>query len=103
MKTQSNSLDDLQLAQQSLANADAFAELYQRSKDSESKHHALEQALTLLSQTEFSVAHLSVATAIAKYGTDKQVQQVMPFIKGFLETEAGQEIQELLKQRVASS
>ncbi len=30
MKTQSNSLDDLQLAQEALADADAFAELYQR-------------------------------------------------------------------------
>lgn len=30
METQSNSLDDLQLTQQALANADAFAELYHR-------------------------------------------------------------------------
>ena len=57
-----------------------LAELYQRNQDSEATHKALEQALRLLNQTEFSVARLSVGTTVAKFGTDTQLTQVMPFI-----------------------
>jgi DNA-binding SARP family transcriptional activator/predicted negative regulator of RcsB-dependent stress response len=76
-----------------------LAELYQREKNSSGTKKALDAALNLLSHTEFSVAHISVGTAVAKYGTDTQVKQVMPFLKEHLETEAGQEMNKLLTSR----
>jgi DNA-binding SARP family transcriptional activator len=76
-----------------------LAELYQRGKDTKATRKALESALTLLAQTEFSVAHLSVGTAIAKYGTEAQVKAVLPFLEAHLQTEAGQEIQKFLQER----
>jgi tetratricopeptide (TPR) repeat protein len=76
-----------------------LAELYERDKDGEAVTKALEQATGLLTQTEFSVAHLSVGTAVAKYGTDDQLKRVMPFVEPYLETEAGQEIRGLLPAR----
>ncbi len=76
-----------------------LAELYQRSKDNKSTKKALEEALQLLPQTEFSVAHLSVGTAVANYGTESQVTAVLPFVKEHLGTEAGQTIQQLLQKR----
>jgi DNA-binding SARP family transcriptional activator len=80
-----------------------LAELYQRGNKPEAVARALAQALQLLPQTEFSVAHLSVGTAVAKYGTDRQVEQVTPFLKEYLETDAGGEIRALLTARNKSS
>lgn len=76
-----------------------LAELYQRSQNHEAMTHALDQAIQLLAQTEFSVAHLSVGTTVAKYGTDAQLGRVMPFIEKYLETDAGQQIRSLLGAR----
>jgi DNA-binding SARP family transcriptional activator/predicted negative regulator of RcsB-dependent stress response len=76
-----------------------LAELYQREKESEATTNALNQAIHLLPQTEFSVAHLSVGTAVAKYGTDTQLTQLMPFIEKYLETDAGQGLRTLLATR----
>jgi DNA-binding SARP family transcriptional activator len=76
-----------------------LAELYERGKDSSATHRALDEALTLLPQTEFSVAYLSVGTAVAKYGSEEQIKQVIPFIEGYLETEAGQSIKNVLAAR----
>jgi DNA-binding SARP family transcriptional activator/predicted negative regulator of RcsB-dependent stress response len=73
-----------------------LSELYERDKEREAVAKALNQALNQLPQTEFSVAHLSVGTAVAKYGTEDQIKQVMPFIETYLETDAGQEIKNLL-------
>lgn len=76
-----------------------LAELYHRDKDTKAMKKALEEAVNLLPQTEFSVAHLSVGTVVAKYGSEAQIKGVMPFLQPHLNTETGQEIQKLLENR----
>jgi DNA-binding SARP family transcriptional activator len=76
-----------------------LAELYQRSQDSEAVRRALEEAVKLLPQTEFSVAHLSVGSAVASYGTEAQINTVMPFLKDHLHSGTGQDIQKRLEKR----
>jgi DNA-binding SARP family transcriptional activator len=76
-----------------------LAELYQRGKNSQGMKKALGEAIHLLPQTQFSVAHLSVGLAVATHGTDAQIRAVMPFLEPHLSTEAGQEVQKRLEQR----
>ncbi len=79
-----------------------LAELYKQDGNGEAVTKALAVALSLLSKTEFSVAHFAVAGAVAHYGSDSQVKQVMPHLEGLLETEETRELKELLEKRSSS-
>jgi DNA-binding SARP family transcriptional activator len=76
-----------------------LAELYQRAKNSTGMKKALEEAIKLLPQTEFSVAHLSVGKVVATYGSQAQLNLVMPFLEPHLNNDTGQDIQKLLTER----
>ncbi len=76
-----------------------LAELYQREGKGAAVKKALNAALDLLPKTEFSVAYLAVGGAVAHYGSDAQVKQVLPYLQGQLDGEGAKELREALAKR----
>jgi DNA-binding SARP family transcriptional activator/Tfp pilus assembly protein PilF len=78
--------------------------IYQTLGETEQRDQALAQALTLLEQTEFLVAHATTGVATLEYGTDVQVARVRPLLegKGRLEPDLQKSLEAALTKRFGS-
>ena len=61
-----------------------LARIYDKLDIELQRDQALEHGLALLDQTEYFVAHISMATSVLNLGTDEQVTRIKPYFRNEL-------------------
>ncbi len=69
------------------------------------KHQALEQGIAMLENTEYEVARVGIAINVFDYGSDEQLEKLMPYLqnKPFSNPYAQQKFEEAFKRRFGRS